>query len=212
MHAQCVHLQKGLPVTRHRLFHSGSWWERDGTLKGFTEETLTKGPFTGSWEAKGTSREDEASRGLAMSRALLLLGLQGQGEWVVLESPAWAIATRQGHPTGAMARSRGMQPLLKPGQPGKEQTEWIPWSLSLPTLQSPPVGGTRLEARRQENPGDAAKVVTLSRYSQQEKSQEDLERKKKNNQHPSFSTLQFPRNPCPFSCFQEQHFIKILKN
>lgn len=38
----CPSLKRS-PVTLYHLFWSGSWWERDGTLKVLVEETLTKG-------------------------------------------------------------------------------------------------------------------------------------------------------------------------
>lgn len=38
----CPSLKRS-PVTLYHLFWSGSWWERDGTLKVLIKETLTKG-------------------------------------------------------------------------------------------------------------------------------------------------------------------------
>lgn len=83
---------------------------------------------------------------------------------MVLENSTRAVAMGGEHPTRAVAISREMKT-----QSGKKQTIDNQVSLSLLTLQSSPVSGTQLEARRQESPGGANEEVNLLRYSKKKR-------------------------------------------
>ena len=70
MFTQLVHLQKGLPITCHHLFESGSWWEKDGIVASFIEGTNKRTLYRGEGRVEGTSQDDKAPRGLASLDAI----------------------------------------------------------------------------------------------------------------------------------------------
>lgn len=80
MFTHLVHLQKGLPITCHHLFESGSWWEKDGTIGSFNEETNKRTLYWGVGRAKGTNKNDKACRAQALLDATTAPWPEGQGE------------------------------------------------------------------------------------------------------------------------------------
>ena len=74
-----VHLQKGLPITCHHLFESGSWWEIDGTVRSFIDETNKRTLYRGVGRVKGTDKDDKAPMGLALLDAIATPWPEGTG-------------------------------------------------------------------------------------------------------------------------------------
>lgn len=87
MFTHLVHLQKGLPITCHHLFESGSWWEKDGTVGSFNEETNKRTLYRGVGRVKGLTKTTKHVGHRHCWMLLLLLGLKAQGEGVEIENP-----------------------------------------------------------------------------------------------------------------------------
>lgn len=135
---------------------------------------------------------------------LLLLVLKGYGEWVVLENLAGAIAMRGKHLTRAVAISRGMKP--QSGRGRSKYSGLFSHPSVFSNLWNPPGSQTASEPWWYSQRGQPLKA-----QQRRERPRIELERTKENSQHPSYLTLQFFRNSCTFSFFQEEHFIKIWK-
>ena len=141
-----VHLQKGLPITCHHLFESGSWWEKDGIVASFIEGTNKKTLYRGEGRVEGTSKDDKAPRGLASLDAITAPWPEGTRGVSGDRKPR----TSRSHgeeqpPQGLWPRVEECATASTLQSGGADRTK--SWSLSLLTLQPCPVGRSQQEAR-----------------------------------------------------------------